>query len=78
MYFLSFLFFSYLQRNVNHFSNVFIYPFGLYDDYCAKDLFFRRPSTEFARLGIDHISILKIDTEGAEVPILKDLSEWPD
>ena len=34
----------------------------------------RRASTEMDALGIDHISILKIDTEGCEVPILRDLA----
>ena len=38
----------------------------------------RRASNEFVRLGIDRISILKIDTEGAEVPILYDIRDWLD
>ena len=33
----------------------------------------RRASTEFDKLGIQQISVLKIDTEGCEVPILEDL-----
>jgi FkbM family methyltransferase len=33
----------------------------------------KRASAEFDRLGLDHISLLKIDTEGCEVPILEDL-----
>lgn len=34
----------------------------------------RRASDEFKRLGLDAVSILKIDTEGSELPILRDLS----
>ncbi|MBI9085551.1 MAG: FkbM family methyltransferase [Desulfobacterales bacterium] len=37
---------------------------------------FRRASTVFEELSIEHISILKIDTEGAEVEILTDLQSW--
>lgn len=33
----------------------------------------RRASSEFDRLGLDRVSILKLDTEGCEVPILEDL-----
>lgn len=33
----------------------------------------KRACTEFDRLGLSRISILKIDTEGCEVPILEDL-----
>jgi FkbM family methyltransferase len=33
----------------------------------------KRASTELDRLGIDRVSILKVDTEGCEVPILRDL-----
>lgn len=39
----------------------------------ASKIELRRASSELARLGLDHISILKLDTEGCEVPILKDL-----
>jgi FkbM family methyltransferase len=35
----------------------------------------RRASTEFAHLGLTEISILKLDTEGCEVPILRDMRE---
>jgi FkbM family methyltransferase len=35
----------------------------------------RRASTEFDRLGLKHVSILKIDTEGCEVPIIEDLGD---
>ena len=37
---------------------------------------FRQASTVFKELSIEHISILKIDTEGAEVEILTDLQSW--
>jgi len=36
----------------------------------------RRASTEFQRLGINEISLLKLDTEGWEMPILRDMVEW--
>lgn len=36
----------------------------------------RRASTEFERLGIGAIDLLKIDTEGCEMPILEDLIAW--
>lgn len=36
----------------------------------------RRASSEFGRLGIGEIAILKIDTEGCEVPILEDIAAW--
>ena len=34
-----------------------------------------RASAEFARLGLDRLHLLKIDTEGCEVPIVQDLGE---
>jgi FkbM family methyltransferase len=34
----------------------------------------RRASTALAELGVDRISVLKIDTEGCEVPILADIA----
>lgn len=37
---------------------------------------FRRASAVFEELSMEHISILKIDTEGAEVEILTDLQSW--
>jgi len=36
----------------------------------------RSASEEMKRLGIDEISILKLDTEGCELPILTSLSPW--
>jgi FkbM family methyltransferase len=36
----------------------------------------RRASTELVRAGIEAISILKLDTEGCEVPILRDIAAW--
>lgn len=36
----------------------------------------RRASAELARLGLDRIGILKIDTEGSELKILNDLAPW--
>ena len=38
----------------------------------------KKASGEFLKLGIDRISILKIDTEGAELPILNDIENWLD
>ena len=35
----------------------------------------RRASMELAQRGLDEISILKVDTEGCEVPILRDLGD---
>jgi FkbM family methyltransferase len=39
----------------------------------SETIALRRASSEFDRLGLERISILKIDTEGCEVPILEDL-----
>lgn len=36
----------------------------------------RRASAELRRLGLSEVSILKVDTEGCELPILRDLGEW--
>lgn len=36
----------------------------------------RRASSELRRLGIEAISILKLDTEGCELPILRELAGW--
>jgi FkbM family methyltransferase len=41
----------------------------------SETIALRRASSEFDRLGLTHVSILKIDTEGCEVPILEDLGE---
>jgi FkbM family methyltransferase len=41
----------------------------------SETIALKRASTEFDRLGLQRISILKIDTEGCEVPILEDLGE---
>lgn len=41
----------------------------------SETIAIKRASTEFDRLGLERISILKIDTEGCEMPILKDLGE---
>jgi FkbM family methyltransferase len=41
----------------------------------SETIALRRASAEFDRLGLGRISILKIDTEGCEVPILEDLGE---
>ncbi len=38
----------------------------------------RRAASQLETLGIDRISILKLDTEGCEVPILRDLQSWLD
>ena len=38
----------------------------------------RRAASQLETLGIDRISILKLDTEGCEVPILRDLESWLD
>ena len=35
----------------------------------------RRASTELQRLGLREISVLKLDTEGCEVPILRDMNQ---
>ncbi len=40
----------------------------------SETITLRRTSTVFAELGIDRISVLKIDTEGCEVPILTDIA----
>jgi FkbM family methyltransferase len=39
----------------------------------TETIVLRKASVEFDRLGLKEISILKIDTEGCEVPILEDL-----
>lgn len=39
----------------------------------VEEITLRRASVELDRLGVDHISVLKIDTEGCEIPILEDL-----
>ena len=38
----------------------------------------RRASETLSELGIEQISILKLDTEGSELAILRDLNEWFD
>jgi FkbM family methyltransferase len=38
----------------------------------------RRAASQLEALGIDRISILKLDTEGCEVPILRNLVSWLD
>ena len=38
-----------------------------------EEIRLRRASTAIEELGIDRISLLKIDTEGAEVPVLRDM-----
>jgi FkbM family methyltransferase len=43
-----------------------------------QEVLLRRPSAVIREQGIDRIAILKIDTEGAEVPILRDLKEFLD
>ena len=40
----------------------------------AETIKLRRATTAFAELGVDRISVLKIDTEGCEVPILADIA----
>src|SRR5262249_3974511 len=41
----------------------------------SEEVAIRRASAFLAEQGIDRVSLLKIDTEGAEVPILRDLAE---
>ena len=36
----------------------------------------RRASSELTRLDIQNISLLKLDTEGWELPILRDMTDW--
>ena len=38
----------------------------------------RKASEELDAMGVDHVSILKVDTEGCEIPILEDLTRWMD
>ncbi|TWU02256.1 FkbM family methyltransferase [Stieleria varia] len=44
----------------------------------TETVFLRQASSELTALGVSRISILKIDTEGCEVPILRDLRDWLD
>lgn len=44
-------------------------------DVCGQ-ITLRRASAEFRRLGIERVNLMKIDTEGCEVPILEDLADW--
>lgn len=44
----------------------------------SETITLRRASEELASLDVDRISILKLDTEGCEVPILNGLTDWLD
>ena len=76
--------FGFLRSNTLPLPNIRAFNFGMFDRECTAKLYqgqevtLRRLSTVIAEQRIDRISILKIDTEGAELPILRDIKPFLD